>query len=124
MDAGRTRVLVVDDNDDMRESMELLLGREGFEVEAAPNGAAAVRIQRERPARLMITDLLMPEKDGIETIEHFRRDFPGVKIIAMSGGGVRVRGERYLSTAGIAGADATLRKPFEPSELLSTVRSL
>jgi CheY-like chemotaxis protein len=115
-------VLVVDDNDDMAASMELLLRREGYSVESAPNGAAALGRHLQRRADVLITDLLMPEKDGIETIAQFRAEFPGVRIIAMSGGGMRVRGERYLGTAAEIGADAVLKKPFETALLLETLR--
>jgi len=118
------RILVVDDNEDMRSSMKLLLERAGFSVDVAPDGARALEMQRKRPAQVLITDLLMPEKDGIETIGQFSHEFPRVRIIAMSGGGVRVRGERYLDTAAIAGAHAVLRKPFDSALLLSTLSDL
>lgn len=122
--SAEVHILIVDDNEDMCRSMALLLGRAGYQVDSAPNGARAIEIQRAHPAQVLITDLLMPEKDGIETIEQFRRDFPAVKIIAMSGGGLRVKGERYLLTASVAGADAVLRKPFDHKTLLETLCSL
>jgi CheY-like chemotaxis protein len=106
----------------MRQSMRLLLERAGYEVELAPNGARALELQRARPSEVLITDIFMPETDGLETIARFRREHPGVRIIAMSGGGVHVRGETYLATAGIAGADAVLRKPFDRQVLLDTLR--
>jgi CheY-like chemotaxis protein len=118
------RVLVVDDNEDMRRSMALLLGRAGYQVDTAPNGAQALERHRVQAADVLITDLLMPEKDGIETIAQFRRDYPAVKIIAMSGGGMRVKGERYLATAEVVGADAVLRKPFEMKKMLETLAAL
>ena len=118
------RLLVADDDADMRHSMRLLLERAGYEVELAPDGAQALRLQRERPIDVLITDIFMPESDGLETIERFRREFPGVRIIAMSGGGVQVRGETYLATAGVAGADAVLRKPFERDVLLRTLHKV
>jgi CheY-like chemotaxis protein len=118
------RVLVVDDNEDMLLSIQLLLGRAGFQVEVAPNGVRAVEVQRERPVQVMITDLLMPEQDGIEIIENFRREFPAVRIIAMSGGGRGLEGARYLKTAGLIGADVLMRKPVEAGELLRTLRKL
>lgn len=118
------RLLVADDDADMRQSMRLLLERAGYEVELAPNGARALELQRKRAADVLITDIFMPESDGLETIERFRREFPQVRIIAMSGGGVRVKGERYLETAGVVGADAVLRKPFETKLLLQTLQSL
>jgi len=119
-----TRLLVADDDADTRHSMKLLLERAGYEVELAENGTQALQQQRERPADVLITDIFMPETDGLETIQRFRREFPQVRIIAMSGGGVHVKGEKYLATAGIAGADAILRKPFQTKHLLETLRSL
>ena len=118
------RLLVADDDADMRQSMRLLLERAGYEVGLAQNGAKALELQRTRPADVLITDIFMPESDGLETIECFRREFPGVRIIAMSGGGVRFKGETFLETAGIAGADAVLRKPFDKRVLLDTLRGL
>jgi DNA-binding response OmpR family regulator len=108
----------------MRQSMRLLLERAGYEVELAQDGARALELQRSQPADVLITDIFMPEKDGLETIERFRREFPGVRIIAMSGGGVHVRGETYLDIASIAGADAVLRKPFAMNLLLAAIRAL
>jgi CheY-like chemotaxis protein len=119
-----TRLLVADDDADMRQSMRLLLQRAGYEVELAADGARALELQRSRPTDVLITDIFMPESDGLETIERFRREFPGVRIIAMSGGGARFRGETFLETAGIAGAHAVLRKPFDKRVLLDTLRSL
>ncbi|HEX6320676.1 MAG TPA: response regulator [Burkholderiales bacterium] len=118
------RLLVADDDADMRQSMRLLLERAGHEVGLAQNGAKALELQRTRPADVLITDIFMPESDGLETIERFRREFPGVRIIAMSGGGVRFKGETFLETASIAGADAVLRKPFDKRVLLDTLRGL
>jgi CheY-like chemotaxis protein len=119
------RLLVTDDNSDMRQSMRLLLERAGYEVELADDGLRAVDLQRRRPADVLITDIFMPEADGLETIAHFRREFPRVRIIAMSGGGVRVGGAgSYLQTAAAAGADAVLAKPFQTEALLEAVRRL
>ena len=82
-----TRVLVVDDNADMRLTMKLLLEHEGYEVELGANGREALEVQRARPSQVLITDLFMPDADGFETIERFRKEFPQIRIIAMSGGG-------------------------------------
>jgi CheY-like chemotaxis protein len=119
-----TRLLVVDDSADMRESMKLLLERAGYRVELAGNGTEALAAQRRRAADVLITDIFMPEADGLETIEAFKREFPQVKILAMSGGGVRVGGAVYLETARVAGADAMLRKPFEMKVLLQALQEL
>lgn len=121
----RARLLVTDDDADMRESMRLLLEREGYEVALATNGSHAFELQQRQAADLLITDIFMPETDGLETIERFRSAFPRVRIVAMSGGGVRVTGAgSYLQTATAAGADAVLQKPFETRALLDVVRSL
>lgn len=118
------RLLVADDDADTRHTMRLLLARVGYDVEVAHNGAHAVQVQRERPADVLITDLFMPEVDGLESIEAFRREFPHVKIIAMSGGGMRVRGQSYLATAELAGAEAVLRKPFDIETLVGVLKGL
>jgi CheY-like chemotaxis protein len=118
------RLLIAEDDADTRETMRLLLERAGYEVALAENGGRAVQLQRERPADVLITDLFMPETDGLEAIDTFRREFPSVRIVAMSGGGVRVKGGVYLSTAGVAGADALLRKPFAIEDLLKTLQEL
>ena len=110
------RVLVVDDNEDMLASMKILLVRAGYEVEVASNGARAVRLQRERPAHVLITDIFMPDKNGIELIHQFKEEFPEVRIIAMSGGGELVKRD-YLGRSGLFGADSILRKPFDPEAL-------
>ena len=104
--------------------MKLLLERAAFEVEVAPDGTRALELQRARAADVLITDIFMPETDGLELIGLFKREFPRVGIIAMSGGGVRARGAFYLSTAETAGADAILQKPFESSALLEAVRKI
>ena len=124
MAAMMRRLLVADDSPDMRESLRLILERAGYEVMVAPDGARALELQRERPADVLITDIFMPEQDGLETITAFRREFPGTRIVAMSGGGVRVDGAIYLETAGVAGADILLDKPFDPKSLLQALSDL
>jgi CheY-like chemotaxis protein len=117
------RILVVDDNADMRETLRLLLRHMGYDAEAAFDGNHALEIQRARPADIVITDIFMPRKDGIETIEAFRREWPRVKIVAMSGGG-EVALRDYLEVAPEIGADAVLRKPFSPESLEALLRKL
>ena len=122
--ASRTRILVVDDNADMRLTMKLLLEHEGYEVELAANGREALEVQRARPSRVLVTDLFMPDADGFETIERFRKEFPEIRIIAMSGGGSSpgLRTD-HLPVASEIGAHATLRKPFSIEKLLDVLRS-
>lgn len=101
--------------------MRILLERAGYEVELASNGTRALEVQRNFPAHVLITDIFMPEMDGLETIQQFRLEFPAVKIVAMS----RATGRTdYLLTAGIAGADGTLQKPFTEETLLQALRKV
>jgi CheY-like chemotaxis protein len=106
-----TRVLVVDDSADMRLSLGHLLGLLGYEVETAGDGNAALAAQRARACAIVITDIFMAGKDGLETIAAFKREWPRVRVIAMSGGGERARRD-YLGDALHIGADAALHKPF------------
>ena len=75
------------------------------------------------PADILITDIFMPESDGFEVIDGFRKEFPRTKIVAISGDATRAKHE-YLSAASLMGVEATLKKPFQAEELLSTLRSL
>ena len=118
------RLLVADDDSDMRQSMRLLLERAGHDVELAADGAKALELSRARPFDVLITDIFMGEADGLTTIENFKREFPSTRIIAMSGGSGRLQSRNYLAAAGIAGAHATLRKPFAMSTLLEMLRQL
>lgn len=102
--------------------MRLLLQRAGYEVELASSGSEALRVQSERPADVLITDIFMADGDGLETITSFRREHPGVRIVAMSGGGVHFQNGTYLDTARVAGADAILRKPFDMKALLAALQ--
>jgi CheY-like chemotaxis protein len=117
------RVLVVDDNRDLLDSLALVLQGAGYEVETATSAARALAAHRERAADVVITDIFMPETDGLETVAAFRAGWPGLKIIAMSGGGRMAKGN-YLNAAGFAGADAVLQKPFDLARLLSALEGL
>jgi CheY-like chemotaxis protein len=119
-----TRVLVVDDNADMRLTARLLLESEGYVVEVAANGGEALRIQRERPAQILVTDLFMPDVDGLETVQRFRAEYPGVPIIVISGGGSKLPAKAdHLAVARELGVH-TLRKPFPPQALIDALRSV
>jgi DNA-binding response OmpR family regulator len=114
------RILVIDDDIDLCLVMREVLQAEGYEVSVATDGAEGVNSQRMQPASLLITDIFMPNKEGIETIRDFRMEFPSVPIIAMSGGG-RLKRQGSLFTARELGAAVILRKPFKMSELLRSV---
>jgi CheY-like chemotaxis protein len=123
MNKAQKRVLVIDDNPDMRRTMQALLETEGFTVVVAADGEEALRRQRELPAAVVITDIFMPGKEGIETIYELRKQFPQTKIIVISGG-LRAKGADYFSVARELGAVKAFKKPFEPNELIEAVREL
>ena len=107
----------------LRQMLRQMLQRAGYEVVDAPDGDQGIKLYRENPADLIITDIIMPDKEGIEVIIELKHDFPDVKIIAISGGG-RLEPESYLPLAKRFGALRTLCKPFEREMLLQTVREL
>lgn len=117
-----TRILVIDDNNDLRTIMQHMLEPEGHEVVLAADGAEGLKLQRECPAALVITDIFMPNKEGIETIRELREEYPNTIIIAMSGGG-RLRAQDYLLIANELGVVAILRKPFAMTVLIEAVRA-
>jgi CheY-like chemotaxis protein len=116
------RVLVVDDRPDILGFMLFGLENAGYEVQVAANGRQALELQHQRAADVVITDIFMPEMDGIETIDRIKREFPHTRVIAMSSGAARM--QDYLKVASDIGADATLCKPFTTIELLRLVRRL
>jgi DNA-binding response OmpR family regulator len=117
------RILVIDDEAPVRNMLRQMLEKEGYEVVEAPDGAIGMRLFHEQSIDLIITDILMPEKEGIETILELRKSAPQVKIIAISGGGRTVKLD-VLPIAQSFGAARTLAKPFERRELLEAVRAV
>ena len=115
-------ILVVDDDLAVLDVMSEMLRLEGHDVTVATNGKEAVHHSAQQPFDLIITDIIMPEKEGLETIADIRRAST-IPIIAISGGG-RVGPNDYLETARFIGADATLAKPFAREDLISTVDTL
>jgi len=116
-------ILVVDDDPQVREVFKRTLEAHGHQVKEAGDGRAAVASYREKPADLVILDIIMPEQDGLETILDLRRDFPDAKIIAISGGG-RASAQGYLRPAKVLGADRAYSKPLAPHELLAAIEQL
>jgi CheY-like chemotaxis protein len=116
------RILLVEDDEAVREILRKALVSAGHAVEEASNGDVALAAYRREAADVVITDLVMPDKDGLETIMVLRRIDPAVKIIAMSGGGRTLgSGQLYLETARSIGALQILAKPFTGSALLLAV---
>jgi len=115
------RILVIDDEPQIRSLLRQMLEREGHDVEDAADGKAGLQLFREHPADLVITDILMPEKEGLETIRELRRDFPDTPAIAISGGGT-FDPDLCLNLASKLGASEVIQKPFLKRELLEAVR--
>lgn len=122
MSAAR-RILLAEDDADLRLALKLSLEAAGYTVAIAANAQEALAVQRREPADVLVTDIFMPEGDGFEAIDAFRREFPATRIVVVSGGGQRGRAD-YLAAARLAGVDATLQKPFEIEVLLATLRGL
>lgn len=116
-------ILVVDDQKGIRDILRKVLREAGHDVAEAEDGAAALALARAQPFNLVITDIIMPEMEGIETIATMKRERPNVKILAMSGGG-RAKIMDFLAVAQKTGADAILEKPFRKNELLDRVAEL
>ena len=114
------RILVIDDEEPIRRLLDQALTAEGHEVLAASDGKEALRLQQATPVDLVITDILMPKQDGLEVIMALKREVPGIKVIAMSGGGRFIQAGA-LQMAEPLGAFATLRKPFALEAMLETV---
>ncbi|MBM3600940.1 MAG: response regulator [Alphaproteobacteria bacterium] len=115
------RILIIDDEPDIRKAMRSLLEKEGHGVVEAANGVLGLRQFDAGDFDLVITDIVMPEKEGIETILHIRRIKPGQKILAISGGGPSGN-LHYLQSAKTLGADEVLTKPFDAEELSQAIR--
>ncbi|MBW2064289.1 MAG: response regulator [Deltaproteobacteria bacterium] len=118
-----SRILVIEDDPKIRKVLRKLLEREGHDVEEASDGLEGLRLYRKKPADLVITDIIMPRKEGLETILDLRREFPDVKIIAISGGG-RLGPHLYLEVAEGFGAFRVFSKPFDLEELQGAILEL
>lgn len=114
------RILVIDDDAMVRATIRDILESQGYSVEEAENGRAGLAKMRKNRADLVVTDIIMPEMEGVEAMLAVREEFPGVKVIAISGGG-RTANYDFLGVAGKLGANKTLQKPFTRDELLRAV---
>ncbi len=118
------RILVIEDDSMLRLMLQQMLEHNGHNVLVASDGMEATRLyQKHSDIDLIVTDVLMPEKDGLEVIMEIRNKLPQVKIIAISGGG-RISHTDYLIAARRLGAHATLSKPFARQELMDAINSL
>jgi CheY-like chemotaxis protein len=117
------RILVIDDDDLIRLALRTFLKGAGHDVMEAAEGAEGIELHTAAPFDLVISDLFMPGKEGIETIVELRRDYPDLKIIAISSGG-RAAATGLLDVAKGLGADRTVRKPFSAEDILAEVDAL
>ncbi|EFK97689.1 Transcriptional regulatory protein yycF [sediment metagenome] len=117
------KILVFDDEPSILLMIKKMLERAGHEVDIALNGKDGMELFEKNKPDLVITDIIMPEKEGLETIRELRKKYPDLKIIAISGGG-RIGPEGYLPGAKIFGANAVFQKPFIQKDFLETVSKL
>jgi CheY-like chemotaxis protein len=126
-------VLVIDDELDVRDAIKRVLERAGYSVRATAGADEALAELRRCHADVVITDIIMPKINGVEAIESIRREFPGVRVIAISGGGnfgitayqpTAITTSAYLAAAERAGAHRVLTKPFESKDLLQAVEQV
>lgn len=115
-----TSVLVIDDEAMVRMTIKMILEGVGFKVSLASNGKEGMAAIALDPPELVITDMIMPDMDGVETTMKIRDNYPNIKIVAISGGG-RVHNLDFLKHAKEMGAHAILPKPFTKEELLGAV---
>ena len=127
------RIIVIDDEKDVREVLKEVLERAGFDVEIAANGDDGLELLRNKGADVVITDIIMPGKNGVETVHDIRKNFPKTRVIVISGGGnvapmeyepSAIKTSAYLASAAAEGADVTLTKPFDRREILDAVNQL
>ena len=116
-------ILIIEDDTDLRRMLVKLLQREDFRVFEAGTGLEALQILDYFIPDLVFTDIIMPDQDGIGTINELKKRYPEIKIIAISGGG-RIVPDEYVYLAKQLGAHCALTKPFTPQEIVEAVREL
>lgn len=114
------KILVIDDNIAVRNTLTQILESAGYQVVCAEDGQRGLNVFRAEQPDLVITDIIMPEKEGIETIRDIRHECPNAKIIAISGGG-RGGNNDYLKVARQLGASDVIAKPLDPDQFIAIV---
>jgi CheY-like chemotaxis protein len=117
------RILVIDDESTALDLLRRILEAAGYEVQVAANGLQGVELFRRRPCDLVITDMVMPVQDGLQTILDLRSEAPDLPVIAISGGGA-ISKERYLAVAGYLDRVITIAKPFSVAVITEAVAKL
>jgi DNA-binding response OmpR family regulator len=120
---GQPLICVIDDDESVRQTVGRILSSAGYAVVNAADGAKGLEAVEQSSPVMIITDIVMPNREGIETILEAKKRFPGIPIIAISGGG-RSGPQSFLDLARKLGADDCLAKPFRPTELLDKVAAL
>lgn len=118
------RIIVIDDEADLRALLRHILEAHGHEVDEAENGAQALSVLRQRLYDLVITDVLMPEQDGVAVMKQVPELQPQAKVLAISGGGPTVPADWSLKMMKLFGVNAALHKPFDESVLMNAVDEL
>lgn len=116
-------ILVIDDDEELCNTIRDFLDSIGYSTDCVTDGDTALKKMGEQKTDLAVVDILMPEKDGVDTIMDIDKNFPDVKIVAISGGGPFDRTE-LLSMAEVLGADAVMAKPFDFQDLQDTIESI
>jgi len=114
----------VEDDIQVREMLSESLREEGFEVATAVSGDEAMASYRDNPADLVIMDIIMPGRDGAETIHLLKKEFPDSRVIAVSGGSANIPGEHLMQTAKRLGADRAFGKPLDIARLLEAIQEV
>jgi CheY-like chemotaxis protein len=118
-----SHILVIDDDIEFRNYISILLSKNGYYVKSTGNGDMALNIIKSVIPNLIITDLIMPDMDGLEIIKIIKSQYPKIKIMAISGGG-RIEPDMYLDLASKFKADAILKKPFKKDVILEKIEEL
>lgn len=119
----KKQILILDDSLSIRVMLRELLEPMGYEITEAVDGNDGLMKLRNAPAHLVITDIVMPDREGLEVIREIKRDYKDVKIIAISGGG-KTSASEYLRFAELFGAHCVFKKPFKPRDVLIAVQEL
>lgn len=117
------RILIIDDEPSALDLLRRIFEAEGYQVVLAANGLEGVELFRQNPCDLVITDIVMPGKDGLQTILDLREEYPDLPFVAISGGGA-ISKERYLTVAGYLDRVVTLAKPFAIEAIVAAVERL
>ena len=122
--ASAPSIMIVDDDPVLRLAAGEVLRQQGYTVREAEDGTEALSRLREAGVDLVIVDMLMPHKEGVETIREVKAAWPATRVLAISGGGQHLRSTQVLSLATMVGADATFEKPLRPAAFLEAVQAL